>query len=77
MASAETAVLTRRQSLSMHDVSVLCDRLKARSQSAFHRDRLPSHEDIAGARDDMRLAAMALRGMSRSFHVSDLIRIEE
>jgi hypothetical protein len=42
MAPAETAVSTRRQSLSMRDVSALCDRLKTRSQNAFHSDKLPS-----------------------------------
>jgi hypothetical protein len=54
----------------MREIFLLSDRLKARSQNAFHRDQPLLCED-------MRLAALALRAMMRSFHVSDLLAIEE
>jgi hypothetical protein len=54
----------------MREMFLLCDRLEARSQKAFHHDQPLLCED-------MRLAALSLRAMARSFHVSDLLTIEE
>jgi hypothetical protein len=68
--ASEAAVLTRQSStLSMREIFLLCGRLEARSQSAFHRDQ-------PMLREDMRLAALSLRTLARSY-VSDLLTIEE
>jgi hypothetical protein len=54
----------------MQDVSLLCGRLKAHSQNALFRDQPLACED-------MRLAALSMEAMTRSFHRSDLLAIEE
>jgi hypothetical protein len=54
----------------MREVSLLCDRLKAHSQNALFRDQPLVCED-------MRLAALSMQAMTRSFHGSDLLAIEE
>jgi hypothetical protein len=75
----------------MREIFLLCGRLEARSQSAAHCVRSPLREDGASGEDpsdkdvsardssyrDLRLAAAALRAMTRSFHVSDVLTIEE
>ena len=69
--ASEAAVLPRlRSTLSMREISLLSDRLKARSQDAAHHDQPLLCED-------MRLAAVSLRAMARSFHVSDVLVIKE
>jgi hypothetical protein len=69
--ASETAVLTRQSStMSMPGIFRLSDRLKAHAQDAAHRAEPLMCED-------MRLAALSLRAMARSFHASDVLRIGE
>jgi hypothetical protein len=69
--ASEAAVVTRRSStLSMREIFLLSDRLEARSKNALHRDQPLLCED-------MRLAALSLRAMGRSIHVSDVLTVEE
>ena len=56
--ACKVAVLPRRRStLSMREMFLLCDRLEARSQNAFHHDQPLLCED-------MRLAALSMRAMA-------------
>jgi hypothetical protein len=54
----------------MPEIFRLSGRLKTHSQDAAHRGEPLMCED-------MRLAALSLRAMARSFHASDWLRIEE
>jgi hypothetical protein len=56
--------------MSMREVFLLCGRLKAHADNALFRDQPPVCED-------MRLAALSMEAMTRSFHRSDLLAIEE
>jgi hypothetical protein len=70
MASEMPVLTRRRRGLSIPDIFQLCDRLEARCDNAFDGDQRTACEDMG-------LAALALRAMTRSFHQSDLLRIEE
>jgi hypothetical protein len=70
MASSATLVPRQRRDLSMQEAVLLCGRLKAHSQNALFRDQPLVCED-------MRLAALSMEAMTRSFHRSDLLAIEE
>lgn len=70
MASSAVVLSQQSSTLSMREVFLLCDRLKAHSQNALFRDQPLVCED-------MRLAALSMRAMTRSFHGSDFLAIEE
>jgi hypothetical protein len=70
MASSASVVPRQHRDMSMREVFLLCDRLKAHAQNALFRGQPLVCED-------MRLAALSMEAMTRSFHRSDLLAIEE
>jgi hypothetical protein len=65
----DIGVLPRRSSVSIRDICAIADRLEAWSNGVILRD-------FPMLKKDMTLAAKSLRGMTRSFHGSDLVEIE-